>query len=104
MKVTVDSKPTKRRDLIIFGVALLILAYAFRGELIFLVQDKGGLIAFDSEYDEFIVAADKLRPMASVVHDKCGQANACPQSPAGWTRQTNSPESVAGDMVYYVLQ
>ncbi len=82
MKITVDSKPTKRRDLIIFGVALLILAYAFRGELIFLVQDKGGLIAFDSEYDEFVVAADKLRPMASVVQDKCVQASACPETPA----------------------
>jgi hypothetical protein len=104
MKFAMDSKPTKRRDLIIFGVALLIIAYVFRDELIFFIQDKGSLIAFDSEYDEFIVAADKLRPMATVIQDKCKQASVCPEIPAGWTRQNDSSESISGDMVYVPLQ
>jgi hypothetical protein len=104
MKFQIDSKPTKRRDLIIFGVALLIIAFFFRGELMFFVQDKGGLIKFDSEYDEYLMAADKLQPMASAIQHKCSQAGACPEHPAGWKSKANSSESVAGDMVYLPLQ
>ena len=107
MKSTMDSKPTKptkRRDLIIFGVALLIIAYFARDELIFVIQDKGGFLAFDSEYDEYIVAADEARPMATVIQEVCKQASSCPENPAGWIRRANSFESVSGDMVYLPLR
>jgi len=97
------NKPTKRRDLIIFGVALLIIAYFVRDELIFFIQDKGGFLAFDSEYDEYIVAADEAHPMATIIQDLCKQTNSCPENPVGWKRRANSSESVAGDMVYLPL-
>ncbi len=104
MKFRMEPKPTKRRDLIIFGVALLVLAFVFRDGLIFLIQDKARFLVFDSEYDKFIVASDEVHPLASAIQDKCNQASACPENPAGWTRQTDSSESVAGDMVYLPIR
>jgi len=106
MKSRMGSKPakrTKRRDLIIFGVALLIIAYFARDELIFFVQDKGGFLAFDSEYDEYIVATDQARPMATIIQGVCKKAKSCPENPAGWKRRANSFESIFGDMVYLPL-
>jgi len=97
-------RPTKRRDLIIFFGALLALAYVFRDELIFIVQDKGSLLAFDAEYDKYMVATDKVRPLASAIQDACARAGSCPENPVGWTRHTDSLESVAGDLVYVPIQ
>ena len=90
MKSKPNSKPTKRRDLIIFLVALLVIAFFARDDLLFFIQDKGRFLAFDSEYDDFIVAENEVRPLASAIQDKCNQASACPENPAGWTRQTDS--------------
>lgn len=104
LKSKSDSKPTKRRDLIIFLVALLVIAFFARDDLLFFIQDKGRFLAFDSEYDEFIVASDEVHPLASAIQDKCNQASACPENPAGWTRQTDSSESVAGNMVYLPIR
>jgi hypothetical protein len=104
MKSKPDSKPTKRRDLIIFLVALLVIAFFARDQLLFFIQDKGRFLAFDSEYDEFIIASDKVRPLASAIQDKCNQASACPENPAGWTPQTNGLESVIGNMVYLPIR
>lgn len=104
MKSKPNSKPTKRRDLIIFFVALLVIAFFARDELIFFIQDKGRFLVLDAQNDNFIVASDEVRPLASVIQDQCNQAGSCPENPVGWTRQTSSLESVIGDMVYLPIR
>ena len=95
-----DDRPTKRRDLVIFFVALLVVAYIFRDGWIFIFHDKGDFLVFDAEYDEYLVAADKVHPRTSAIQDECNQVGFCPESPAGWMRRTDSFESVSGDLVY----
>lgn len=95
---------TKRRDLMIFFGALLALAYVFRHELIFIVRDKGSLLAFDAEYDQYLVATDKVQPLASAIQDECARAGSCPETPAGWTRHADGFASVAGDLLYVPIR
>ena len=104
MKSKPDSKPTKRRDLIIFLVALLVIAFFARDELIFFIQDKGQFLVLDAQNDDFIVASDEVRPLASAIQDQCNQAGSCPANPTGWKSQTNSLESVIGDIVYLPIR
>lgn len=97
-------RPTKRRNLMIFFGALLALAYVFRHELIFIARDKGSLLAFDAEYDKYLVATDKVQPLASAIQDECARAGSCPETPAGWTRHTDGFASVAGDLLYVPIR
>jgi hypothetical protein len=104
MKSKPDSKPTKRRDLIIFLVALLVIAFFARDELLFFIQDQGRFLALDAEHDDFAVAVDEVRPLASTIQDQCNRAGSCPKDPVGWARQTNGLESVIGNMVYLPIR
>ncbi len=83
MKSKPDSKPTKRRDLIIFLVALLVIAFFARDELLFFIQDQGRFLVLDAQHDDFAVAVDEVRPLASTIQDQCNRAGSCPKDPVG---------------------
>lgn len=91
---------TKKRDLIIFAAALLVIAYLARDDLIGVIQDKGHLIEFDAEYDNFLIVSDKVHPLLQELQDACNTKEECPAIPDGWTLQSDSIKSARGGIVY----
>jgi hypothetical protein len=100
MRVKLAANPTRRRDIIICAVALVVLGVIFREQLAFLIRDGAYLIAHDSAYDEYIIAADKVHPIALKILKTCNETGACPEKPDGWAHQADSLKSVFGKTTY----
>ena len=104
MGFQLDSKPTKRRDLIIFLIALLAMAYFFRDQLGYFIDDQGYFLKYDAGYDEYLIAADQVHPMAMIIQDRCNRDNMCPGHPAGWNHDRDKVKSFRGSIEYRPLQ
>jgi hypothetical protein len=100
MGFQLDSKPTKVRDVIIFLIAMIGMAYLFRDQLAFFITDGGSLLQHDSEYDYYLIATDKVHPLAAAIQQQCNKHQSCPQFPAGWNKNPNVNESFRGAVRY----
>jgi hypothetical protein len=98
-----DSRPTKRRDILIFIIALMAIGYVARDELIYFVKDKGAFLKFDSEYDDYLMAADQVTPLATAILDQCRKTQSCPPYPKGWDRNANGAGAFHGVMKYQAI-
>jgi hypothetical protein len=100
MGFKIDSKPTKTRDIVIFIVMLLGLAYVARDQLFYFIDDGGWFLTFDNEYDYYIIATSQVDPVGKALQVQCKNKNSCPEHPAGWNRTLDGQTSVRGEMIY----